>query len=127
MNVQFEFDMIFADPPYFLSGGGISYQSGQILCIDKGAWDKPLTAETMDALNLRRLKASLPTCLADAILGQEIEDGFLAISKARREEIEDIVTRNNYLGRLVKAKHMLPTNTLCVSDTFIDAYSIPWL
>ena len=29
---SFGFDMVFADPPYFLSGGGISYQSGQIVC-----------------------------------------------------------------------------------------------
>ena len=42
---SFGFDMVFADPPYFLSGGGISYQSGQIVCVDKGEWDKPLTGE----------------------------------------------------------------------------------
>ena len=28
-------DMIFADPPYFLSNGGISVQNGQIVCVDK--------------------------------------------------------------------------------------------
>ena len=27
---DFQFDMIFADPPYFLSNGGISVQSGKI-------------------------------------------------------------------------------------------------
>ena len=52
---EFKFDMIFADPPYFLSGGGISYQSGQIVCVDKGEWDKPRTPEEMDAFNLRWL------------------------------------------------------------------------
>lgn len=54
---KFGFDMIFADPPYFLSGGGISYQSGKIVCVDKGEWDKPMTAEEMDAFNLRWLTA----------------------------------------------------------------------
>lgn len=54
---SFGFDMVFADPPYFLSGGGISYQSGQIVCVDKGEWDKPLTGEEMDAFNLRWLTA----------------------------------------------------------------------
>lgn len=54
---SFGFDMVFADPPYFLSGGGISYQSGQIVCVDKGEWDKPLTGEEMDAINLRWLAA----------------------------------------------------------------------
>lgn len=33
---DFKFDMIFADPPYFLSNGGISYQAGKIVCVDKG-------------------------------------------------------------------------------------------
>ena len=31
---------IFADPPYFLSNGGISVQSGKQVCVDKGEWDK---------------------------------------------------------------------------------------
>ena len=54
---KFGFDMIFADPPYFLSGGGISYQSGKIVCVDKGDWDKPTTSEEMDAFNYRWLSA----------------------------------------------------------------------
>lgn len=54
---KFGFDMVFADPPYFLSGGGISYQSGKIVCVDKGEWDKPTTPEEMDAFNLRWLSA----------------------------------------------------------------------
>lgn len=37
---NFRFDMIFADPPYFLSNGGITIQSGKIVCVDKGDWDK---------------------------------------------------------------------------------------
>ena len=39
-NVNFEFDMIFADPPYFLSNGGISVQSGKQVSVNKGDWDK---------------------------------------------------------------------------------------
>ena len=54
---KFGFDMVFADPPYFLSGGGISYQSGKIVCVDKGVWDKPTTPEELDAFNLRWLSA----------------------------------------------------------------------
>lgn len=34
------FQTIFADPPYFLSNGGISVQSGKVVCVDKGEWDK---------------------------------------------------------------------------------------
>ena len=54
---KFGFDMVFPDPPYFLSSGGISYQSGKIVCVDKGEWDKPSTPEEMDAFNLRWLTA----------------------------------------------------------------------
>ena len=37
---EFKFDMIFADPPYFLSNGGFSVQSGKQVSVNKGDWDK---------------------------------------------------------------------------------------
>ena len=48
---SFKFDMIFADPPYFLSNGGISVQSGKVVCVDKGEWDKGGSPEYMDSFN----------------------------------------------------------------------------
>ena len=33
------FDMIFADPPYFLSNGGMTCRSGRRVSVDKGGWD----------------------------------------------------------------------------------------
>jgi site-specific DNA-methyltransferase (adenine-specific) len=45
--------MIFADPPYFLSNGGISVQSGKIVCVDKGDWDKGMPADDINAFNLK--------------------------------------------------------------------------
>jgi site-specific DNA-methyltransferase (adenine-specific) len=33
-------DMIFADPPYFLSNGGISCKSGKMVSVNKAEWDK---------------------------------------------------------------------------------------
>lgn len=34
------FDMIFADPPYMLSNGGITCQNGKIVSVNKGKWDE---------------------------------------------------------------------------------------
>ncbi|MGL4986752.1 MAG: DNA-methyltransferase [Treponemataceae bacterium] len=34
------FDMIFADPPYMLSNNGFTCQNGQMVSVNKGAWDK---------------------------------------------------------------------------------------
>ncbi len=33
-------DMIFADPPYFLSNGGISCKAGKMVSVNKANWDK---------------------------------------------------------------------------------------
>lgn len=33
-------DMIFADPPYMLSNGGITCQAGKVVCVNKGKWDE---------------------------------------------------------------------------------------
>ena len=54
---DFKFDMIFADPPYFLSNGGISVSSGKVVCVDKGEWDKAPSAEYIDEFNRRWLSA----------------------------------------------------------------------
>ena len=265
---RFGFDMVFADPPYFLSGGGISYQSGKVVCVDKGVWDKPTTPEQMDAFNLWWLAAcrehmkdnatiwisgthhnifsvqqqllklgfkilnvitwaktnpppniscryftystefiiwarklpKVPHCynyelmkrlngdkqmtdvwhlpaiarwekscgkhptqkplgvltrliqastlpgawildpfsgsgttgiaanlLGRRYLGLEKEEEFLAMSKARREEIENINQKNDYLQRLTKAKIILPQdNSSTVSDSS-EEYGVPWL
>ena len=52
---DFKFDMIFADPPYFLSSGGISVQSGKVVCVDKGDWDKSMSPEEINEFNLKWL------------------------------------------------------------------------
>ena len=34
------FDMIFADPPYMLSNGGVTCHAGQMVSVNKGKWDE---------------------------------------------------------------------------------------
>lgn len=265
---KFGFDMVFADPPYFLSSGGISCQSGQVVCVNKGEWDKPSTPDDMDAFNLKWLSAcrehmksnatiwisgthhnifsvqqqliklgfkilnvitwaknnpppniscryftystefiiwarksekvahyfnydlmkhlngdkqmtdvwhlpaigrwekscgkhptqkplsvltrliqastqpgawildpfsgSATTGIAANLLGRkylglEMEEDFLSMSKARREEIDNYAIRKDYLDRLTKANIILPTNNNCVADDTVLMYDIPWI
>lgn len=44
-------DMIFADPPYFLSGNGITCQSGKMVSVKKGDWDEKLTSKEKHEFN----------------------------------------------------------------------------
>lgn len=56
------FDLIFADPPYFLSNGGITCHAGKRVKVDKGAWDKSRGADENHQFNrawLQRCQALL--------------------------------------------------------------------
>lgn len=50
-----KFDMIFADPPYFLSNGGITCHAGKMVKVDKGRWDKSRGMELNHEFNLEWL------------------------------------------------------------------------
>ena len=57
-----KFDLIFADPPYFLSNGGITCHSGKMVRVDKGDWDESQGPELNHEFNtewLRRCKELL--------------------------------------------------------------------
>jgi site-specific DNA-methyltransferase (adenine-specific) len=51
-----KFDMIFADPPYFLSNGGISCHAGKMVKVHKGDWDKSRGAGVNHEFNREWLK-----------------------------------------------------------------------
>jgi site-specific DNA-methyltransferase (adenine-specific) len=44
-------DMIFADPPYFLSNGGVTCISGKFASVNKGNWDSGLTLQERHEFN----------------------------------------------------------------------------
>lgn len=44
-------DMIFADPPYFLSDNGISCKGGKMVSVNKGEWDKAVTVSEKHEFN----------------------------------------------------------------------------
>lgn len=49
-------DLIFTDPPYFLSSGGITCQSGRMVSVDKGEWDKLETIQEVHEFNMRWIR-----------------------------------------------------------------------
>ena len=121
---QFEhkFDMVFADPPYFLSNNGISIQSGKIVSVNKGKWDKSEGFEFINNFNrnwltLAREKMkdnatiwisgtyhnifSIAANLANRrFLGIDQEEEFLTISKNRKLEIENPRTAATYRQKI---------------------------
>lgn len=53
---DFKFDMIFADPPYFLSNDGLTIKNGKITSVNKGKWDRSKGFEFINDFNRKWLK-----------------------------------------------------------------------
>lgn len=49
-------DMIFADPPYFLSGNGITCRSGKMSSVKKGDWDKKIDIKEKHNFNRKWIR-----------------------------------------------------------------------
>ena len=50
------FDVIFADPPYFLSGGGITCSSGKMVSVNKASWDTQMHIHEIHKFNIEWLQ-----------------------------------------------------------------------
>ncbi len=50
------FDMIFADPPYFLSNDGITCSGGKMVSVNKGQWDRSLSISEKHKFNRTWIK-----------------------------------------------------------------------
>lgn len=53
-----QFEMIFADPPYFLSNDGITCESGEMVSVNKGRWDRSEGIEANHEFNVKWLEAA---------------------------------------------------------------------
>jgi site-specific DNA-methyltransferase (adenine-specific) len=49
-------DMIFADPPYRLSNGGVTIKSGSLATVNNGAWDRSMGFQADHRFNVGWLK-----------------------------------------------------------------------
>ena len=116
---EFKFDMIFADPPYFLSNGGISVQSGKIVCVDKGEWDKGKTAEQIVSFNREWLRLC-----RDKLK----ENGTISISGTYHSifSVAGLLTELGYkiLNVVTWAKTNPPPNISCRYFTFSTEFII---
>ena len=52
-------DMIFADPPYFLSSDGITCSGGKMVSVNKGEWDKKIGLKDMVVPSVEKVFSSL--------------------------------------------------------------------
>ena len=50
-QISNQFDMIFADPQYFLSNGGKKIQGRRMVSVNKGEWDKKKSSDDIDKFN----------------------------------------------------------------------------
>ena len=85
-----------------------------------GAW-------ILDPFNGSATTGIAANLLGRRYLGLEIDDEFLSMSKARREEIEIGAVREDYLERLAKAKIILPPDNSFAADVNEQDYGVPWL
>lgn len=116
---DFKFDMIFADPPYFLSKGGISYQAGKAVCVDKGEWDKPGNVGSVDDFNCEWL----------SLCRDKLKDnGTIWISGTYHNifSIANMLTESGYkiLNVITWVKTNPPPNISCRYFTFSTEFVI---
>lgn len=116
---DFKFDMIFADPPYFLSNGGISYQAGKVVCVDKGEWDKPGNVGSVDDFNREWL----------SLCRDKLKDnGTIWISGTYHNifSIANMLTESGYkiLNVITWVKTNPPPNISCRYFTFSTEFMI---
>lgn len=116
---DFKFDMIFADPPYFLSNGGISYQAGKVVCVDKGDWDKGGSTESIMEFNRKWL----------SLCREKLKDnGTIWISGTHHNifSIANILTELGYkiLNVITWVKTNPPPNISCRFFTYSTEFII---
>lgn len=87
---------------------------------EPGAW-------ILDPFNGSATTGIAANLLGRRYLGLEMEEEFLSISKARREEIENTAIRNEYLDKLAKAKIIIPTDKFFVANESDCYFGVPWI
>ncbi len=85
-------DAIFADPPYRLSGGGVTVKSGRLSPVDKGDWDRSMGFST---------HYSAYSCSSQHVVGE-------VRTPASRRALARHTTRRGYAGFWIRLSENLP-------------------
>lgn len=56
-SIEKELDMVFADPPYFLSNDGLTVKNGKVQSVNKGKWDKLISDDNATTFTYEWLAA----------------------------------------------------------------------
>lgn len=88
-------DMMFADPPYMLSNGGFTCQSGKAVSVNKGTWDKSKGVDADFEFHLRWIEACRRVLKPDGTLWvsgtyHSIYQCGFALQKLRFKILNDI-------------------------------------
>ena len=109
-------DVIFADPPYFLSNDGITCSSGKAVSVNKGDWDKieNLEEKLADLIYLygeEKLSRRIARAIVEARNGGRIES-----SKALAEIIWNAVPGNYRYGQIHPATRTFQALRIAVNS-----------
>jgi len=103
-----KFDLIYVDPPYFLSNDGITCQSGQMVSVNKGDWDKSKGFEE----DLKFINAWLNAC--KRVLK---ENGSIWVSGTLHNiyKVGHLLEKNDYdiINDIIWFKPNAPPNLSC--------------
>ena len=80
---QKSIDMIFADPPYFLSSGGVTCHSGKQVSVNKGEWDTSININEKIKFNRKWIRYITFTKVAWSFWNK-INNGIFTPCKCRK-------------------------------------------
>ena len=107
-------EMIFADPPYFLSNGGITCHSGKMVSVDKASWDK------QEEMFGKQKKAFAKQ---EEVYGNQKERKRKTDKKQKSSFLADRHRFNRRWIRLCR-RVLKPDGTIWISGTMHNIYSI---
>jgi hypothetical protein len=83
-------DVIFADPPYRLSTGGVTVRSGRLAPVDKGSWDRSLGTSVGTTANgcaaTQLIMAGFSASVGSRVVVEPLTGRFYAVSWTRPSE-----------------------------------------